>query len=96
MLAVAVERHLPGDLLGRRVDLYRAGQPADGGQHLNGHGPDGPVGGERDALDLAVAVLDDRLVGPQVQGDAERPRTVWGRQRSGLQAPCRQAQRRVL
>ena len=48
---------------------HLAGQCADRRQHLAGHVRDRPVWRERDVSGSSVAVLDDSLVGPQVQRD---------------------------
>ncbi len=47
---------------------------------------DRPVGRERDALDAAVAVLDDRLVACEVERDDDHARSVGRRQRLRLEA----------
>jgi putative spermidine/putrescine transport system ATP-binding protein len=96
VLLVGVQRHLPRDLLRRRIDLHRAAKLAHRGQHPAGHLADRPVGGERNPLGPAAAVLDDRLVDPQVQRDNQGSGAVGRGQRRGLPAPCRQPQRRVL
>src|SRR5262249_51644739 len=48
VLAVLVERHLPGDLLRLGVDLDVAGQAANGPEYLPRHLGDGPIRGQRD------------------------------------------------
>ena len=96
VLVVLVQRHAPRNLLRRRVDLHRAAQGAHRGQHLPGDRPDRAIGGERDTFGPAAAVLDHRLVDPQVERDDQRPGTVRRGQRRRLPPARGQPQRSVL
>jgi hypothetical protein len=96
VLVVGVQRHVPRDFLRCRIDLHRAAYLVHRGEHPAGHLADRPVRGERDPLDPAAAVLDDRLVNPQVECDDQGSGAIGSGQRRRLPAPCRQAQRRVL
>ena len=96
VLVVLGERHLPGHLLGCRIDLDSSGEAADGLQHLARHLGDGPVGRQRDPRLSPVAVLDDRLVRAQIEGGDDGPRAVGRRQRRRLPAACAQPQGGVL
>jgi len=69
VLLIRVQRRLPRDLLRLRVDLHRAAQIAHRGQHVPGNRTDRTVRGERHPGGPAAAVLDHRLVGPQVKDD---------------------------
>lgn len=80
----------------RRIDLHRAGQPADALEKLPRDLADGAVGRQRDASSATVAVFDECLMAAQVKRDDERAGPVWRRQRRGLPSAGRQAQRGVL
>lgn len=96
MLVVLIERHVPLHLLRSGIDLHGAAQRSDGAQHLARHASHRTIGSQRDALPAAVAVLDDRLVSPEIEGGNERPRAVGGRQWGRLPSARGQTQRRVL
>jgi len=69
VLVVCVQRHLPRDFLRCWIDFHGAGKLAHRGQQATCHLTRRPVRGERDLLHPAAAVLDDRLVDPQVERD---------------------------
>jgi hypothetical protein len=69
VLVVGVERGVPRHLLRRRVDTHVPAGVAHRRQHLARHLADRPVGSERDAPDPAGAVLDERLMAVQIEGD---------------------------
>ena len=96
VLVVLVERHVHGTSCGVGSISTAPASARTASSTLARDLADRPVGVERDALDATVAVLDERLVGSQVERDDERPRAVRRRQRGGLPAPRGQAQRRVL
>ena len=87
MLAVLVQRNLPGHLLGRGIDLDCSGQAAHGLEHLARHLGDGAVGGERNPYLPATAVLDYGLVRAQIKGRDDGPGAVGRRQRKRLPTP---------
>jgi hypothetical protein len=96
VLPVLVQGHAPTDLLWRRVDLDRAGQPGDLLQDLASDLRHWPLRREGDPGFPPAAVLDDGLVRMEVQSCDERTRTIGGRQRSGLPAAGAEAQGGVL
>ena len=96
VLVVLVERCRPGRLLWREVDLDGPTESSHGGQDLDGDVRHRPVRRQRYPFDATVRVLDDCLVGPEVEGHHDRPRSVRGRQRQRLPAARRQAKCRML
>jgi hypothetical protein len=96
MLIVLVERDAPGDLLRDQVDLDVATESPDRFQHVPRDVADRAVRCQPHALRTAVAVFDQRLVGPQVEHHGQSTRAIGGRERRCLDPPCAQGQRRVL
>jgi hypothetical protein len=92
VLLVLVQRDGPGDFLRRQVHGDRPHRR----QHLAGNLAHRPVRGERDLLPAAVAVLDQRRVIMQVEGDHQHAVAARRGQRGGLPAARRQPQRGVL
>ena len=87
MLVVLVERHGPPHLLRRRVDLDRAPcQLIHRSQYLTCDLTHRSVGGEGGASRAPVAVLDDGLVGSQVERDHQHAGPVARREWEGLPA----------
>ena len=96
VLVVLVEGRRPGRLLWREVDLDRPTESSHGGQDVERDVRHRPARRERHPFDATVRVLDDRLVGPEVESHHDRPRSVRGRQRQRFPAACRQAKCRML
>jgi hypothetical protein len=74
----------------------RRPKAAHGVQHRTRYLPDRAVGGERDAVGAPVRVLDQGLVGPQIEHDDKRSGAVGRRQQTRFPPSRREPQRRVL
>jgi hypothetical protein len=96
MLAVLVQGHLPRHLLGCRIDPDVAPQAAHRLEHLARHLSDGPIGRERDPALSPAAVLENRLVGVQIQRCDEGSGAIGRRQWKRFPATRAQPQRGVL
>ena len=84
VLVVLVERDGPRHLLRRRVERERARELARGSEDRACDVTDRPVGRERYPPDSPVGVLDDRLVGAQIEGGDDPPsKTIGSRYPSG-------------
>ncbi len=96
VLGVLVQWHRPLDLLGRGIDLNRAGDLAHGRKHLAGHLTDRPIGDQRHGTPVPVVVFHNRLVRMQAKGDDKGARAMGGGQRRRLPAPRGEPQCGVL
>jgi hypothetical protein len=96
VLAVLVERNAPRHLRRRGIDLDGADQRPGRFEDIPGDVSHGTVGNKCDTTLAAVAVLDDCMLGSQIEGNNERPRAVGRGKRTGFPTACSQPPREVL
>ena len=96
MLVVLVECRLPRRLPRRQIEFDAAGECRDGRENLARDLRNRTVRCQRAAELPAIAVLDDRLVCAQIQGDGKRTRAVRRREWEGLPAAGAEPKRGVL
>jgi hypothetical protein len=72
MLVVFVERFRPRGFLWRGVDAHRSAEFADRRQDLTGDLADRSIRHERDPVRATVAVLDDGVVGVEIECHHQR------------------------
>jgi hypothetical protein len=87
---------VPGGFLCTEVDRDRTYKVRDRVEQMAGDFGDRSVGLQSDAMDSAVAVLGDGVMGVQVEGNDKCAGLVRSGQWEGLPAPCAEAQGSVL
>ena len=96
MLIIFIQWRMPRDLLWPHIDVDLAGQLGDAAQQFPRDLAHCPVRSQRDPYGPSVAVLGDRLVAVQIQGNNQRSRLVWSWQRRCLPSAGGQPQRGML